>query len=630
MSDGTGAGRVGSSTVRQRLDQAPPAIAVIDGPYDAAALAGVLAQPPVALGSVGCGVANSACDHGTFILGLMGARRDATIPGLCPDSRILHFPLFIDDRRPGASLDDLAQAIRLAVAAGARLVNLSLAILEEETQHHHGLAAALDYAAASGAVIVAAAGNQGRLAMGQLLAHPVTVPVVAVDATGSPLPDGNFGPTIARRGIAALGQGVAGYAPRGGITVMSGTSAATAVATGTLAQLWAQRPHATGGDIRGAIARLAPRDQQVPPMLDRHMFLAVLGQSQAAAIETAPVAAGARTSHAVLQGGLVMNESEGRPVRADRSAGQSANPDGVVRPAQGPGGCVCGAPGGICTCANGNSSPLHFVYVLGTVDICFPDPSIFEELRSVGVAQAKGEDMRSWCHRVLTDPKGREARYLARQLGWILKVEGHPAYHLVLRDWQDLNDLITCLGRPEGDDKHVHEDLDLVVGSSSLVPVESCPGVAVPMLVVEQLSSFSKEKIVDWWGNAKAKPKRKRKKGAPDGQDAGATDDPDRLFRMLVQSADNLGDKDEWRALNYLAVRYTPIYDKYAELAADDHDLESIKVAPSRLSGGRHIVDPVFAFRHKKTRQLSKWFVRVDVTHLFPIIVHHLTEYYDR
>jgi hypothetical protein len=32
--------------------------------------------------------------------------------------------------------------------------------------------------------VLAAAGNQGRLAMGQLLSHPVTVPVEAVDTAG--------------------------------------------------------------------------------------------------------------------------------------------------------------------------------------------------------------------------------------------------------------------------------------------------------------------------------------------------------------------------------------------------------------------------------------------------------------
>ena len=63
--------------------------------------------------------------------------------------------------------------------------------------------------------------------MGQLLSHPVTIPVVAVDAAHQLLPDCNFGPLISRRGVAALGHQVLGYSPGGGTAVMSGTSVAT-------------------------------------------------------------------------------------------------------------------------------------------------------------------------------------------------------------------------------------------------------------------------------------------------------------------------------------------------------------------------------------------------------------------
>jgi subtilisin family serine protease len=215
----------------------PVVVAVIDGPYDAAALSRVLAYAPVSLAGGTCGVSpNSACDHGTFIIGLLGAREDAMIPGLCPDCRLIHVPLFIDMSAPWASVDELATAIVQAVTAGARLINLSLAILGADSQNHPGLAAALNHAERNGAVLLVAAGNQGRLAMGQLLSHPIAIPVVGVDASQRLLPDSNFGPAISRRGVAALGR-MPGYAPGGGTTAMSGTSVATAVATGTLAQV---------------------------------------------------------------------------------------------------------------------------------------------------------------------------------------------------------------------------------------------------------------------------------------------------------------------------------------------------------------------------------------------------------
>ena len=101
---------------------------------------------------------------------------------------------------------------------------------------------------------------------------------------------------------------------------------------------------------------------------------------------------------------------------------------------------------------------------------------------------------------------------------------------------------------------------------------------------------------------------------------------------MLVQSADNFGNTDEWRALNFLAVRYKPLYELYAELVLvqDAWMLDSVEVVTSRLWREKHIVDPVFAFRHKESGVLSKYFVRVDVSHLFPMIVNPIAKYVTR
>ena len=70
--------------IRQPNDAHAVRVAVIDGPYDTTALAPFLAQAPVSLGNGNCSVPNSACNHGTFVMGLLGARRDALIPGTLP------------------------------------------------------------------------------------------------------------------------------------------------------------------------------------------------------------------------------------------------------------------------------------------------------------------------------------------------------------------------------------------------------------------------------------------------------------------------------------------------------------------------------------------------------------------
>jgi hypothetical protein len=110
------------------------------------------------------------------------------------------------------------------------------------------------------------------------------------------------------------------------------------------------------------------------------------------------------------------------------------------------------------------------------------------------------------------------------------------------------------------------------------------------------------------------------------------------FFSILAQSADNLGDTDETRARNYLAVRYKPVYEKFAENCMKndpewDWYLAGITAVPSRLSRlsvGKRIVDVVFSYQSRKTSSVQKYFVRVDVTHLFPFLVSHYLPYIDR
>ena len=600
-------------------------VAVIDGPYDAAALHGILARTPVSLGNGSCGVSpDIACHHGTFIVGMLGARRNAPIPGLCPDCILLHVPLFIDESGPWANVAELANAITIAVRAGAKLINLSVAIMGDDAHFDTDLAKALDLAEASGAVVMVAAGNQGRRALGQLLSHPVTIPVVAVDAAHRLLPDCNFGPSISRRGIAALGYRVRGYAPGGGTTVMSGTSVATAAATGTLAQLWSACPDAKGAEIRSAVARLSPRNGIILPMLDRDTFLAEIRETHDAKIAAASLAAGGSTSYACLQGKMTMNDGNGQPMPPNYGGDYSTASFGhAVIPAHASGGCACAAPGGVCTCAEPGSAPPRFIYVLGSVDIRFPDQSISEELQDVArkkkIIQGADEPLRIWYSRVLVEP---EARYVARKVCWILKVEGVPAYYLALRDLYDLPDLISCLGHPEN-------DLDLFVGLSSLIPVETCPEITAPTLIVDQLCSFEQNELISWF-NPSSKTPRKPSSGKKTSDQNEY--DPNELFKKLVQSADNFGNTDEQRALNFLAVRYKPLYELFAKMvtAKNGWALDSVRVAASRLQREKRIVDPVFSFQQMETGVVKKYFVRVDVSHLFPMIVNHITEYLDR
>jgi hypothetical protein len=587
------------------------AVAVIDGPYDAAALSGVLADVPASLADGSCDVSpNSACDHGTFIVGLLGARQDTLIPGMCPDCRLLHIPLFVDAISPSASVDELATAIAKAVSAGARLINLSLAILGAESQINRRLAAALDFAETSGSILVVAAGNHGRLAIGQLLAHPVVIPVVAADASQRLLPECNFGPTISSRGVVALGR-MPGYVPGGGITVTSGTSVAAAVATGILAQVWSARPDIDGATLRSVVAGLGPRNGPKPPLLNRELVLSALDQMAPTAL--AATGAVEMTSYASLQGATTMANGNGQPAPT-QAAGLIAKPPQTVAPA----GCVCGAPGGVCTCHEGYAGLSGFVYAIGTIEADYPNTAIEREMQilaqHLGVDITPDRDLttrptedRRWQHAVLSkDPK--LTRYIARQLRWRLTIEDLPVFVLNPSDPSYFDDLIDALKRPKYANPERRagkrtakeavpieapagrvEDLDVVVGVTGPQTPE---GIAV---VMDQIFQVDRNQL------------------APSG------------LAYLPQFADNHGLADEERACNFLAARYTP-----PRPQVDGYELSGMRVIPSRLGSGiGRILRAIYTFSNA-AGATKEHFVRVDVTHEFPMIVSPMQPYLER
>jgi hypothetical protein len=214
-------------------------------------------------------------------------------------------------------------------------------------------------------------------------------------------------------------------------------------------------------------------------------------------------------------------------------------------------------------------------------------------------------------HAVLTQPQNR---YLARQLCWVLLIEGIETYILHPRDGDDLNLLLETLKpakRPM--------DVDVVIGHRGpIAPAAMCNGLMVPIVLVDQTYSFDVDSLV------KSIPRPKeiaQKEFGPAAEE---------LFYKIMQMADNAGATDDHRALNYLAVRYPAIYASAAESFARNAMLSSIEVRTSRLSGARKIVDVIFSHTNRDTDVTEKYFVRVDVTEEFPFLVSKLSPYYDR
>src|SRR5262249_56173260 len=121
---------------------------------------------------------------------------------------------------------DLAAAIVDCVDAGARILNLSVALVQPSTQGQRELENTLNQSARRGVIIVAAAGNQGTLGSSVITRHPSVIPVAACDRNGPPLNISNLGRSIGRRGLSAPGADVMSLGTSEGLKTFAGTSAA--------------------------------------------------------------------------------------------------------------------------------------------------------------------------------------------------------------------------------------------------------------------------------------------------------------------------------------------------------------------------------------------------------------------
>lgn len=253
-------------------------IALIDGPValdhpDLAAenIREVSGDLPAACADAG----DAACAHGTFVAGILLARRGSPAPAICPGCSLLVRPIFAEapingEQMPTATAEELSRAIFDVIDAGARVINLSVALERASPRTERGLQEALDFALRRGVLVVAAAGNQGTVGSSAITRHSWVIPVVAYDLRGRPMDLSNLGASIGRCGLGAPGAAITSLGTRTEPVTMGGTSAATPFITGAVALIWSEFPSATAAAVRSALIQTpAPRRTSiVPPLLN--------------------------------------------------------------------------------------------------------------------------------------------------------------------------------------------------------------------------------------------------------------------------------------------------------------------------------------------------------------------------
>jgi hypothetical protein len=303
-------------------------------------------------------------------------------------------------------------------------------------------------------------------------------------------------------------------------------------------------------------------------------------------------------------------EAKDQAATAVPSAGPLSGPRNLAGAAAEPQTCpTCGTAAAADTDA---APPPSWIYAIGRIQPLFPRISVEKEFaQAVGREKTEGLTDRKTLQSVLSRP---ENRYLARQLCWVMTIEGLETYILAPRDPADFSLLIEAL-RPTPQPW----DLDCVIGMRGpIASPQMCNGLMVPIVIFDQIYSFDRDALI------KAIPRPEKTPAKEFGAAA------EELFDRIMQMTDNAGATDENRALNYLAVRHPRIYESVAEAFGRNESLTAVCVRPSALGATRKVVDVVFSFTNRNTDVTSKQAVRVDVTDEFPFLVSKLSPYYDR
>jgi subtilisin family serine protease len=223
-----------------------------------------------------------ACMHGTFVAGILFAKRGLAAPAICPGCEMLLRPIFMDGVAdnskginkdnifPSAKPEELSEAIIEVVNAGANIINLSLGLSTSSLIRYPVLQEAYDYARLHGSIIVAASGNHGDIGSISLIQNDWIIPVAACNEYGRLDSISNFGPSIGHRGLMAPGINITSTNSGGGYAKMNGTSFAAPFVTGTAALLWSIFPNATPVEIIHSIIKTTSNNRRsiIPPLLD--------------------------------------------------------------------------------------------------------------------------------------------------------------------------------------------------------------------------------------------------------------------------------------------------------------------------------------------------------------------------
>lgn len=218
-------------------------IAVLDGPVDLSHScfrgASVQVHPSSLSKSTSSG---AAAQHGTHVASVIFGQHHSDVKGFAPRCRGIAITIFQDGSDgvvAPCTQSELANAIMLAVEAGANIINISGGQFSPSGDAHPALVDAVNKCGSLGVLLVAAAGNEGCRCLHLPGALPTVLAVGAMNLEGSPLGFSNWG--YGKQGLLAIGDNIVGAIPGGNVVARTGTSFAAPVIAGVSGLLMSLR-----------------------------------------------------------------------------------------------------------------------------------------------------------------------------------------------------------------------------------------------------------------------------------------------------------------------------------------------------------------------------------------------------
>jgi hypothetical protein len=151
--------------------------------------------------------------------------------------------------------------------------------------------------------------------------------------------------------------------------------------------------------------------------------------------------------------------------------------------------CSCGKEGRpSCNSEASKMFARSYIYAIGKVVHRFPNRSLEMELAQAIGRKPEGETKNltdpEVAYKILTDP---DNRYIARQICYVLNIEGLETYILVPTDPLDIDRLARAI-RPAP----APGDIDVIIGRRGpMASPQVCNGLMVPIVTVDQIYSLT-------------------------------------------------------------------------------------------------------------------------------------------